>query len=292
MPRADRARWCPPSRAEGRRRPRRTCRAPRRRCRPTRRSCRHADVVQPVARPFVQPGGRHRRRHPAAGAGRDDLDARQRVHAAVGQGGAHDGQVPCGHLQGALLGVDVGGLQGVEGQPALTLQQTGDAAVALVGGGLGLVHRDVEFEPPPRERGQTGLEERPLGHRTVTGTRLVVTRAPALTIGFIGDPAFSSSAMTAVPRSRPCAPGRSCRRHSARTMRGPPARAPECTRPISSPNSVSLRSSSGGTGSPGERGGSSGVPGSPLRMHVTPPAPLRLRPSTPRVRAPDALVRM
>ena len=54
---------------------------------------RDADVEQPVARRLVEAGGRHRPERVAAGRGRHDPRAGERVDAAVGERRAHDGEV-------------------------------------------------------------------------------------------------------------------------------------------------------------------------------------------------------
>ena len=94
--------------------------------------------------------------------GVDHALAGDRVDAAVGEGGAHDGEVGRGDEQGALPRVDVGGLQRVVRDAAVALQQPGDGLVAAVVGRLGGVHVVVEHQRAARERGQAGLHERPL----------------------------------------------------------------------------------------------------------------------------------
>ena len=118
-----------------------------------------------------------------------------RVDAAVGEGGAHDGEVGRGDQEGALPRVDVGGLQRVVRDAAVALQQAGDGLVSLVVGRLGGVH--VVVEPSGRPRTRTGRPaQRPLSAAVSPRTRQMVARAPALTSGFIGMPPLSSSAIT------------------------------------------------------------------------------------------------
>ena len=62
-----------------------------------------------------------------------------RIHPAVGQRGSHHREVVDGHVEGALPGIDVGGLVGVEVEPLVARQEMGDALVAHVGGRLRLV---------------------------------------------------------------------------------------------------------------------------------------------------------
>ena len=114
-----------------------------------------ADVEEPLAGALIEPrcaqDGQdslaHRRRH--------DHVARQGVDPTVGQGGAHHRQVRGGDLDGALMGVDVGGLGGVEPQSAVAREQVGDALVASVRLGLGDVDLFVHGQPATGEGGET-----------------------------------------------------------------------------------------------------------------------------------------
>ena len=71
---------------------------------------RQADVVEPVAGGLVQAGRRHHRQRVVADGRIDDALLGDRVDAAVGQRGAHDGQILGADIQRALPGVEVGRL--------------------------------------------------------------------------------------------------------------------------------------------------------------------------------------
>ena len=155
------------------------------------------DVVEPVARALVEPGGGQDGQHALAAAARDRPLARQRVDAAIGQRGAHDGQVAGADAEGALAGVHVGGDLGVAVH----------APVAVRGGGR---CRGCGSWSPPRTR--TPRRPSPAAARRTArgrarcdsnfssalspGTRLVVASAPAFTMGFMVRSALSSMAMT------------------------------------------------------------------------------------------------
>ena len=61
-------------------------------------------LVHPVARALVEPGRRHHGEHALAVPGRDHPLARPRVHAAVGQRGAHHGEVLGGDAAASTAG--------------------------------------------------------------------------------------------------------------------------------------------------------------------------------------------
>ena len=86
-----------------------------------------ADLVQPVARGFVQAGGRHHGQRVVADGRVDDALLGDRIDAAVGQRGAHHGEVPALNVERTLLRVEVGRLGRVDVDPVEALQQPGDA---------------------------------------------------------------------------------------------------------------------------------------------------------------------
>src|SRR5690606_2430095 len=94
---------------------------------------RQPDVVQPVARGLVQPGGRHHRERVVADDRVDQALPGQRVDPAVGQGRAHDREIPRAHVERALPGVEVGRFGRVEVDAVVALQQACDALVAEIG---------------------------------------------------------------------------------------------------------------------------------------------------------------
>ena len=134
--------------------------------------------------------------------GLDDLLAGHRVDAPVGQGGSHHRQVGGTHQERALPGVDVGGLVRVGVEPAVALEQVGDALVAQVGGGLRRVDaRDRVRADRPAKRDRPSRMNSHRSSLVAPGTRLVVAMAPALTIGFIVRSSFNSMAITELKAS-------------------------------------------------------------------------------------------
>src|SRR5918995_699190 len=77
------------------------------------------DVVEPVTRGLVQPGGRHHRQHPLAVRGVDYTLPGERVDTPVGQRRAHDREVPGGDVKRALSRIESGRLEGVEVEPVI-----------------------------------------------------------------------------------------------------------------------------------------------------------------------------
>jgi len=62
----------------------------------------------------------------------DDAGLRERIDAAVGKGGAHDGEVLCGDVERALSSVQVGGLGRVAVEPPETLQTAAQCLVPVI----------------------------------------------------------------------------------------------------------------------------------------------------------------
>ena len=79
---------------------------------------------------LVEAGRGHGGQHVLAVVGLDDLLAGDGINSAVGQGGPHDGEIGGAHQQRALPGVEVGGLVGIGVEPAVALEQVGDALIA------------------------------------------------------------------------------------------------------------------------------------------------------------------
>ncbi len=111
-------------------------------------------VVQPVPGGLVETGGSHDRERVPAGVRVDHSLAGERVDAAVSERGAHDGEIPGGDVQAGLARVAVRGLGRIAMNPAVALQQAGDALVAAVGLGRRAVRLVVEGELAPGEAGE------------------------------------------------------------------------------------------------------------------------------------------
>ena len=87
------------------------------------------DFEQPVAGVLVEAGCGHGGEHVLAVERLDHLVSGTAGHSPVGQRGPHHGQIGHAHQERALPGVDVGGLVGIGIEPAVTLEQVGDALV-------------------------------------------------------------------------------------------------------------------------------------------------------------------
>ena len=158
---------------------------------------RHPDLVEPVAGQLVEPGDRHHGQHSPAHPGAMTRDAGHRVHATVRQRGRHHREVVGGHLEGALAGVDVGGLVGVEVEAARSCRAAGRCR------GCACWSRTRTRTPlsfmvrsRPANRGQAGADGSHFSSSRGARRRLVVAIAPALTSGFIVRAALSSTAIS------------------------------------------------------------------------------------------------
>ena len=81
-----------------------------------------------------------------AGLRTNDAGVGEGIHAAVREGGAHDGEVVCGDVEGALAGVEVYRLGRVCVDAPEVLEEAGDRLVAVVGSGGGLQDLRVQAE--------------------------------------------------------------------------------------------------------------------------------------------------
>ena len=124
-----------------------------------------ADLEQPVAGLLVQSRRCQCRQHAPAMRRVDHPFAGDRVDPSIGQRGTHDSQILGGYVQGTLAGVDIGGFQRVAVHAAVAFQQLGDAAVAQIGGSLGLIDFLVDFETPASEPRESFLDEAELFRR-------------------------------------------------------------------------------------------------------------------------------
>ena len=169
-----------------------------------------ADLVEPVARALVEPGGGQHRQHMAAGRRRHHPLACQRVDAPVGQRRPHHGQVAGRDQQRALACVHVRGGGGVEVEAAIAGQQVGDAVIALVARRLRSVHVLVDRQRPPGEGRQARHDRRPLVLSGIARHEAGGGQRAALTMGLLVRFSDSSTAMTELnARPVPLAPRRS-----------------------------------------------------------------------------------
>ena len=123
---------------------------------------RQPDLVQPVSRRLVEPGRRHHRQRIVTDHGVHHPFPGDRIHAAGGQGRAHDRQVPGAHVQRALLRIEVHRRGRVHVDPSVVLEQAGDALVPVVGLGGGGIHLVIQRQPPPGEAREPVMDEPPL----------------------------------------------------------------------------------------------------------------------------------
>ena len=174
-----------------------------------------ADVVQPVAGGLVEPCGRHHRERVAASVRVDHALARDRVHPAVGERGPHHGQVTSGDVQARLPRVDICGLRGVALDPAVALEQAGDALVARVGLGRRAVRLVVERELAAGEPGEAVPNGLPLrvgvraGHETRGRDRTRIDHRVRATVGAssIADSELNARPVLLTPSRRRASSG-------------------------------------------------------------------------------------
>jgi hypothetical protein len=111
------------------------------------------DLIQPITGILVEPSGNHDGQDVLAVDGVNDPLLGKRVHSSVGQGGSHDRHILGSHVQRALFGVNVGGLERIKVDPVVALEQAGDALVPLVGSCLRLIHLAVKGKASSGELG-------------------------------------------------------------------------------------------------------------------------------------------
>ena len=105
---------------------------------------RHADAIDPFAGVIIHARTRHHRQRPRHDVGRDHLDARHRIDAAVGQGRRHDSKIARGHQHGALPEIGIQHGIDVALDHRVIAQQPGDRAIAIAGDHLGPMHGVVD----------------------------------------------------------------------------------------------------------------------------------------------------
>ena len=116
---------------------------------------RQPDAVDPFARKVVHAAGGHHGQDVVDAVRGDRLLPGDRVHAVVGQGRAHQGQVAAGDADRALLEVRLQDLGGLFVDDAEVAQHPADGAVAVAGLAFGPVHVHVDIELPAGA-GRTG----------------------------------------------------------------------------------------------------------------------------------------
>src|SRR5580704_4175272 len=121
------------------------------------------DVVQPIAGPFIQPGGRHERQRVVADRRIDHALLGQRIDAAVCERCTHDRQILGADVERALLGVEVGRLLRIEIDSTKALQQPGHTLVTKIGFRRRGIDLFIERKLAAGETGQAVVNELPLG---------------------------------------------------------------------------------------------------------------------------------
>src|SRR5580693_5877775 len=90
------------------------------------------------------------------------------IYSAVRQRRSHHCQILGAHVQGTLFIVEVDCLGGVDIDPTVTLQQTGNALVAIIGFGRGHVNFVIKRQSAPSEPRQSFVNEIPFGFDSLT----------------------------------------------------------------------------------------------------------------------------
>jgi hypothetical protein len=112
----------------------------------------HADVVQPASRVVVRAAGGHHAQHLFGVAGRHGALAREGLHAVVGEGRGHVGEVTAVHQDGALPEVVLEARYRIAIDDAEVLEHPCDRTIAEPGVAFGAVHRAVDGEGAAGER--------------------------------------------------------------------------------------------------------------------------------------------
>ena len=116
---------------------------------------RHAHVVEPLARVVVHAAGAHDAEHALDVFAADGLLAGERIDAAVGERGGHDGEVAAVAEDGALLEVGLDDGHRVAGEDVEVAQHVADGAVAMAGGALGGIDLLVDRQSRARRNART-----------------------------------------------------------------------------------------------------------------------------------------
>ena len=81
------------------------------------------------------------------------------IDSAVRQRRSHRRQILGAHIQGALSVVEIDCLGGIEIDPIVNLEQTGNASVAIIAFGRGQVNFFIQLQSAPGEPRQTFMNK-------------------------------------------------------------------------------------------------------------------------------------